>query len=216
MRHSEWDFKQLLSNVLVLQKAYHFEHHFSRVIAEGTRPSQYQAAALQLALDGMSLEILRECTDRETTASSIVMHPAVSRALNLLQTRFRENWSLGRLAGEAGISRSRLAELFREQVGNPVHKSLNKIRVEHAQTLLEHSDLTINAISEDCGFATSQHFARIFRSFTGTSAAEYRQSGAPTEAEPAEVKLPCIHSSRKSICESKTLQSLSTFSGGEL
>jgi transcriptional regulator GlxA family with amidase domain len=104
------------------------------------------------------------------------MHPAVSRALSLLQTRFRENWSLERLASESGISRARLARLFRRQVGTSIHKVLNKIRVEHAQGLLKDSDLSIGEIADDCGFATSQHFARIFRQFTSSTAAEYRRA----------------------------------------
>ena len=103
------------------------------------------------------------------------MHPSVSRALNVLQTRFRENWSLERLASESGISRARLAQLFSRQVGTSIHKVLNKVRVEHAQMLLKDSDLSISEIAEDCGFATSQHFARIFRQQTGATAAEYRR-----------------------------------------
>jgi AraC family transcriptional regulator len=79
------------------------------------------------------------------------------------------------LARESGISRARLAQLFRQQVGSSIHKVLNKIRVEHAQRLLKESGLSVSEIAQDCGFATSQHFARIFRGLTGFSAAEYRR-----------------------------------------
>jgi transcriptional regulator GlxA family with amidase domain len=103
------------------------------------------------------------------------MHPAVSRALNLLQTRFRETWSLERLASESAMSRARLAQLFRRQVGTSIHKVLNKVRVQHGQMLLRDSELSIGEIAMDCGFATSQHFARIFRQLTGSTAAEYRR-----------------------------------------
>jgi AraC-like DNA-binding protein len=174
-RHSEWNLRGLLREVVVLHEVYQLEQLFSRIITEGATPSNYQAAALRLGVDALFLEIVRAGTDGKRRAANAVMHPAVSRALSLLQTRYRENWSLERLASESGISRARLAQLFRRQVGSSIHKALIKIRVEHAQILLKDSDLSISEIAGDCGFATSQHFARIFRQSTGATAAEYRR-----------------------------------------
>lgn len=174
-RHPEWNLRNLLREVVVLHEVYQFEQLFSRIVTEGATPSHYQAAALRLGVDALLLEIVRANTDGNRRAANAVIHPAVTRALTLLQTRFRENWSLERLASESGISRARLAQLFSRQVGSSIHKVLNKVRVEHAQMLLKDSDLTISGIAQDCGFATSQHFARIFRRATGTSAAEFRR-----------------------------------------
>jgi AraC-like DNA-binding protein len=174
-RHSEWNLGGLLCGVVVLHEVYQLEQLFSRIITEGATPSNYQAAALRLGVDALLLEIIRAGTDGKIRAANAVMHPAVSRALSLLQTRYRENWSLERLASESGISRARLAQLFRRQVGSSIHKALIRVRVEHAQILLKDSDLSISEIAGDCGFATSQHFARIFRQSTGATAAEYRR-----------------------------------------
>jgi AraC-like DNA-binding protein len=174
-RRSEWNLRGLLREVVVLHEVYQLEQLFSRIITEGTTPSNYRAAALRLGVDALLLEIVRAGTDGKRRAANAVMHPAVSRALSLLQTRYRENWSLERLASESGISRARLAQLFRRQVGSSIHKALIKVRVEHAQILLKDSDLSISEVAGDCGFATSQHFARIFRQSTGATAAEYRR-----------------------------------------
>jgi AraC-like DNA-binding protein len=174
-RHSEWNLRGLLRELVVLHEVYQLEQLFSRIITEGATPSNYQPAALRLGVDALLLEIVRAGTDGKRRAANGVMHPAVSRALSLLQTRYRENWSLERLASESGISRARLAQLFRRQVGSSIHKALIKVRVEHAQILLKGSDLSISEIAGDCGFATSQHFARIFRQSTGATAAEYRR-----------------------------------------
>ena len=174
-RCSEWNLRKLLRELIVMHEAYQFEQLFSRIIVEAATPSYYQTAALRLGLDALLLEIVRLSNDGNRHAANAPIHPAVSRALKMLQTRFRENWSLERLASESGISRARLAELFRRQVGSSIHKVLNKVRVEQAQLLLKDSDCTISEIAADCGFATSQHFARIFRQATGSTAAEYRR-----------------------------------------
>jgi Cupin domain len=102
-RHAEWNFGSLLRHVVVLHEVYQFEQLFSRIVTEGATPSKFQAAALRLGVDALLLEIFRASTDGNRRAANAVMHPAVSRALSLLQTRFRENWSLERLASESGI-----------------------------------------------------------------------------------------------------------------
>lgn len=175
-RYPEWNLRSLLSEVVALHDVYQFEPLFSRIITEGSTPSSLQATALRLGVEALLLEMVRASSGGKRRAANAAMHPAVSRALNLLQTRFREPWSLERLAGESAISRARLAQLFRRQVGTSIHKVLNKIRIKHAQMLLKDSDLSIGQIAGDCGFATSQHFARIFRQCMGTTAVEYRRA----------------------------------------
>jgi len=174
-RHSEWNVRDFIHEVVVLHKVQQLEPLFSRIVTEGATPSHYQAAALRLGIDALLLEIVRATTDGNVRSTSAVMHPAVSRALNVLQTRFRESWTLQSLAQESGISRARLAQLFRQQVGSSIHKVLNEIRIEHARKLLQEAGLSVGEIAQACGFATSQHFARIFRGLTGSSAAEYRR-----------------------------------------
>ena len=178
-RHPEWKWNRVFSRPLVLRDVYHFEQAFSRVIVEGTRRSPYQADALRMAVDGLLLEVVRQTLGSDHRASSAVAHPAVARVLNLLQTRFREHWTLDKLANEAGVSRGRLAALFHQQVGAPIHKTLIRIRIEYAQMLLETSDLNVRAISQECGFATREHFARSFREMSGTTALDYRRGLAP-------------------------------------
>jgi AraC family transcriptional regulator len=179
--HSEWNLSDLRSAVVVLHEVYQCEPLFSRIVTEGATPSRFQAAALRLGVDALLLEIVRASADGDRRTANAVMHPAVSRALNVLQTRFRESWTLQSLAKESGISRARLAQLFSQQVGSPVHKALNKVRVEHARILLKESCLSVSEIAQDCGFATSQHFARIFRRLTGSTAARYRREVAQLE-----------------------------------
>jgi AraC family transcriptional regulator len=174
-RHAEWNLKALVREVVVLHEVRQLELLFSRIVTEGATPSYYQAAALRLGVDALLLEIVRATTDGNGKNASVVTHPAVSRALTALQNRFRESWTLQSLAKESGISRARLAQLFRQQLGSSIHKVLNEIRVEHARNLLKESGLSVSEISQDCGFATSQHFARVFRDITGSTAAAYRR-----------------------------------------
>lgn len=52
---------------------------------------------------------------------------------------------------------------------------LHDCRVKEAKTLLETTDLAIGQIAAQVGFATVQHFSRVFSSIAGISARKYRQ-----------------------------------------
>jgi AraC-like DNA-binding protein len=60
-----------------------------------------------------------------------------------------------------------LAELFTVETGYSIRKFLTRVRVQYAEILLSHSDLPIGDIAAECGFATIQHFSRVFKQMHG-------------------------------------------------
>jgi AraC-like DNA-binding protein len=177
LRHPEWNLSESLNRTRSIHGAIHLEQHFIKVIREATTADKYQVFGLQLAIDTLALEILRKITGAKQTPmpTVVTVHPAVSKALEVLETRFGENWTWVRLAKEVGLSKSRLAELFNGEAGYSIHKFLTKVRLGHAQMLLTHSDLPISHIASECGFATIQHFSRVFREVNGRAPIRFRR-----------------------------------------
>jgi AraC-like DNA-binding protein len=174
-RYPEWKLSQALQRVHFAHDLTHLERFFLQVIREATTPSLHQGCGLRLALDTLVLEVVRAFTEPRKILSLVSVHPAISKALGILETRFRKNWTLSELADEVGLSRSRLAELFNLEVGYSIHKFLTKIRVRHAENLLSHSDLQIGDIASECGFATIQHFSRVFKEVAGQAPINFRR-----------------------------------------
>jgi AraC-like DNA-binding protein len=174
-RHPEWKLFQALHRVQFAHDLGHLEHHFRQLTREATTPSIHQASGVRLALDSLVLEVVRGLTEPKKILSLVSVHPAISKALTILETKFRTNWSVNELAEEVGLSRSRLAELFNLEVGYSVHKFLNKVRVRHAEKLLGHSELAVGEIASECGFATIQHFSRVFKEVNGQSPVIFRR-----------------------------------------
>jgi AraC-like DNA-binding protein len=56
-----------------------------------------------------------------------------------------------------------------------MHKFLTKVRVRNAEALLIRSDLPVGDIALDCGFATIQHFSRVFKEVCGQTPIEFRR-----------------------------------------
>jgi AraC-like DNA-binding protein len=178
-RHPDWNVSQAFKRTSSLDGQPQLERYFSYVIREGITTSPHQAAGLRLAIDALVLECVRAIEYSNPAPSRAAIHPAISRALIILEGRFREEWTLSKLAEEVGLSRGRLAALFSRQAGSSIHKFLTKVRVRNAEALLERSDLPIGDIALDCGFATIQHFSRVFKEVSGHTPIEFRRRSLP-------------------------------------
>jgi AraC-like DNA-binding protein len=174
-RHAEWDVFGNFLQIFAIDNAHHLERSMARVLAEATIALNHQSAALRLALDLLILDVIRTRSYPVDVRSSVAKHPAVLRAVHLLESRFRESWTLDEIAAHSGISRARLAELFRRDTGDSLHKFLNRVRVSHAEQLLRNSALSSGSIALECGFATDQHFSRAFKLHTGLTPIRFRR-----------------------------------------
>ena len=59
--------------------------------------------------------------------------------------------------------------------GQSIVDYINNRRIEAAQKLLETTDLSINDVAEQTGFASAAHFRRVFREVMGMGPLQYRK-----------------------------------------
>jgi AraC-like DNA-binding protein len=86
-----------------------------------------------------------------------------------------EDWSLGRLAHEAGYSNEHLRRLCRKQMGrSPMHQ-VTYLRMKRASELLATSPRTIEAIAEEVGYHSPFVFSNAFQKWIGWRPSEYRR-----------------------------------------
>jgi AraC family 4-hydroxyphenylacetate 3-monooxygenase operon regulatory protein len=83
-------------------------------------------------------------------------------------------WTLDGMAARCKVRRSHLAEIVLFLTGDSPITHHRRLRIQRARTLLRETEKSITEIGHDCGFFTSQHFARIFRQFSGCTASTYR------------------------------------------
>jgi len=99
----------------------------------------------------------------------------IRRALDVLAEKMREPLSLDRLAQACGLSVSRLAHLFREQIGLPPQQYLEELRLQRAAQLLRSTSLRIGEVAAESGYAGAFYFSSRFRKKFGQSPSEYRR-----------------------------------------
>lgn len=101
--------------------------------------------------------------------------PVVGGALALLHARASEGWTLDKLAREAGVSRSTLAERFAQFVGQPPMQYLMHWRIQLAARLLADGDAKVGAVGLDIGYESEAAFSRAFKKIVGVSPAAWRK-----------------------------------------
>lgn len=113
-----------------------------------------------------------------------------------MMSHVRDRWSdgtaapvpLAHLAEAARVSESTLCRTFRRQFGVGPVAALELLRLARAEPLLWQSNLPMQAIATQCGFADGYHFSRRFRAVYGLAPTAFRTT-APEAAPPSPVTL---------------------------
>ena len=126
-----------------------------------------------------------------------VLAPALAAGLHHLQRTWAHmplrRVGVAELASVAHVSPGYLHRLFRAAFGMSTAAALEQVRCSRAEALLLRTDLTIEVIARQCGFADASHFSHRFSAIHGVSPRAYRVAGgaAPSVLEqPGVRRLP--------------------------
>ncbi|WP_165969905.1 AraC family transcriptional regulator [Nonomuraea terrae] len=103
------------------------------------------------------------------------LHPAVSRAAQLMEDKPGRAWTLAELAAATSTERTHLVRLFQRDLGIPPIAYLNRLRVQAAARLLVQTDQPIAHIGAQLGWDDAGYFARRFKTAYGLSPSAYRK-----------------------------------------
>jgi AraC-like DNA-binding protein len=149
---------------------------FRVLVAElGRNPisEAYCRALLTSILTGF----IRGLTSGEQTAGTGPdTRDRVRAFLRALVTRCAEPWTLDAMAVDCSLHRTQFTNLVRTETGDNPIQFLNRLRIDKAKVLLMEDAHTITDIAFECGFQTSQYFAKVFRDYTHKSPLAYRRT----------------------------------------
>lgn len=86
-----------------------------------------------------------------------------------------EDFSLDRLAAQAGLSRFHFQRLFKRATGVAPSRHHINLRMNLARQLLRETRKSVVEVALEVGYANPSHFAQVFRRETGLSPSEYRR-----------------------------------------
>ncbi len=99
---------------------------------------------------------------------------ALRRVHDHIDLHYADPVCLAELATLAGMSKFHLVRSFRTAYGETPIRYLNRRRIERAQDLLRHANLTVTEICMAVGFASLGSFSSKFTELVGESPSAYR------------------------------------------
>jgi len=84
--------------------------------------------------------------------------------------------NLQSLSQSAGINLTKLKKRFKQFYGISIYQYSLQVRIEKSKQLLATTDLSVKAISLECGFWNCQHFITTFKKRTGVTPGLYKAS----------------------------------------
>ncbi len=146
-----------------------------RALCSATRSGgSLRELAVGLAQDALAVALLQWVLE-PAAPPALVEHPAVHLVRSRIESAPGQPWSLDQLAAGSGLGSKHLCALFGAKVGETPHRYLLSVRLACAKRALLESELSITEIAAELGFASSQHFARVFRARVGTTPRAYRR-----------------------------------------
>ncbi len=106
----------------------------------------------------------------------------VGRALALVHGRPGEAWTVERLGRQVGLSRSALAERFREVMGEPIFAFLTRWRLQLAAEALRTTRRPIEAIAREAGYESAGAFSHAFKRTFRKPPSVWRKRGRERES----------------------------------
>jgi two-component system response regulator YesN len=100
----------------------------------------------------------------------------IERAIAYINENYYKDLNLAMVSNEVSLNYSYFSQMFKECTGENFVNYLKKIRVNKAKELLKNKDYKIYEVAQMVGYEDSKQFAKIFRSITGVSPVEYRES----------------------------------------
>lgn len=105
-------------------------------------------------------------------------HPRLAQVIARMEANIEDPISPARLALDADMSPRQLERLFARYLGRTPKRYYMELRLERAHNLLVQTELSVIEIALACGFASTAHFSKCYRSQFGTT--PYRQRSAVT------------------------------------
>lgn len=133
-----------------------------------------------LRANALFLDILcrlhKICGSGAGTQSAQPVGNALHAAREYIIEHFAEDCSLSRIAREVNLSPNYLHTAFKEAFGETPYAYVTRKRIEKAKRLIAAGQESMLTIALETGFCSQSHFNKVFKSQTGITPKQFRDS----------------------------------------
>lgn len=136
-------------------------------------PKYWQYSCKQLILDIIFETLSHLMIDSEL---KITQYNILSYIEDYISKNIHRKITVTELSHHFHYHPDTINRLFKQNTGLSISVYIQTARINHSKSLMEHSDLTLESISQLCGFNDRNHFSKTFKKITGFSPSYYRSS----------------------------------------
>lgn len=102
----------------------------------------------------------------------------IQKAKEYIQHNYQDDLTLNDVATHVFLNSNYFSTLFKQKTGDTFRNYLRNVRIEKAKELLSSTNLRIYEIALLVGYNEHSHFVRAFKTVTGKSPGEFRESSS--------------------------------------
>ncbi|MBQ8684387.1 MAG: helix-turn-helix transcriptional regulator [Clostridia bacterium] len=162
--------EMLITKPLVLHLSEAEQFDFTSVFLRLVSEYRGSAPLRNLILKHLCLQLLTALFVRQSREQTPYLgfdrrtNPLVTRAMDYIRLNYDDpTLSNEKIAAEIHVSTKYLSHLFRQEIGVPVHRYLNCVRILAAQKLARFDTMNLSQIATAVGFANQQTFCKVLR-----------------------------------------------------
>ena len=116
----------------------------------------------------------KKVIERRSTDYRSIQDPYVIQAIHYIRDYACKGIKVDQVTSELQISRSNLELRFKTSLGKTIHTVIHEEKFNRAKYLLIESSLSIQAISEQCGYPSVQYFYFLFKKLCRMTPKDFR------------------------------------------
>jgi len=148
------------------------KNHFMSIYE--ARGNEFQHAVKMTGQLYIALSLFMQHSKNNETFNSLQSY--AHKGIAYISANYSYPITIKDIADYVGLSRSHLFRSFETVLNQSPKEYLTEFRMKQACYLLEHSDLSINAVATSVGFENSLYFSKMFHKQKGVSPRAYKIS----------------------------------------
>lgn len=120
--------------------------------------------------------ILDDIYKKLTRSTTHTFHPGVLEAMEYIENNYNKSVSIKELAQICHMSESGFFKVFKKATGTTPVGYKHNIMIQHAVEMITKTSMSIEEISSEAGFPSSNYFRKVFFNITGKKPKELRKT----------------------------------------
>jgi LacI family transcriptional regulator len=118
---------------------------------------------------------------RQSTDFQALKDPYVIQAMHYIRHNACKGIKVEQVLEHVGLSRSNMESRYKEERGHTIHQEIHNYKFKQAENLLKTTSISIQEISEMCGYPALQYMYAVFKKSLNITPKEYRLKYKTTE-----------------------------------